>query len=155
MSSANGIAKREMGCKVRNLYTLKVFPSGLGRDVYRIIEVSGEYTLDDLCEAILSAFDFIHEHLYEFCMDNRMYSDNSYQSNPEDDEPSTRVKLDKLDLELKQKFSLHYDFGDDWMFTIAVQKIAVTAERVSPTVIKQKGSIEQYPEWDEEDEDYG
>ena len=83
-----------------------------------------------------------------------MYSDNSYQSNPEDDEPSTRVKLDKLDLELKQKFSLHYDFGDDWMFTIAVQKIAVTAERVSPTVIKQKGSIEQYPEWDEEDEDY-
>ena len=71
-----------------------------------------------------------------------------------DDEPSTRVKLDKLDLELKQKFSLHYDFGDDWMFTIAVQKIAVTAERVSPTVIKQKGSIEQYPEWDEEDEDY-
>ena len=40
------------------------------------------------------------------------------------------------------------------MFTIAVKKIAVTAERVSPTVIKQKGSIEQYPEWDEEDEDY-
>ena len=97
---------------------------------------------------------FIDEHLYEFCMDNRMYSDYSYQSDPEGSEPSTRVKLDQLGLMKKQKFSLHYDFGDDWMFTITVQDITETAENTAPNVIKAKGSIEQYPYWDEEEYDY-
>lgn len=139
---------------MKKKYTLKVFPAGAGREIYRIIEISGEHSLDDLCEAILSAYDFINEHLYEFCMDNKMYSDRSYQSVPEGREPSTRVKVDKIGLEVKQKFSLHYDFGDDWMFTITVQKITETSENVVPTVIKEKGSIEQYPEWYEEEDDY-
>ena len=115
---------------------MKVFPAGAGREIYRVIELSGEHSLDDLCGAILSAFDFIDEQLYEFCMDNKMYSDWNYQSDPEDGEPSTRVKLDKIGLVMKQKFSLHYDFGDDWMFTIIVQKITETSERIAPTVIK-------------------
>ena len=131
---------------MKKKYTLKVFPAGAGREVYRIIEISGEHSLDDLCRAILSAYDFTDEHLYEFCMDNRMYGAWSYQSDPEDGGPSTRIKLDKIGLEMKQKFSLHYDFGDDWMFTITVQKITETSEKIAPTVIKEKGSIEQYPE---------
>ena len=135
-------------------YTLKVFPAGAGKQVYRVIEMSGEHSLDDLCRIILSSFDFIDEHLYEFCMDNRMYSDYSYQSNPEGGEPSTRVKLDKLGLMIKQKFSLHYDFGDDWMFTITVQNITETAEKTAPRVIKEKGAMEQYPDWEEDEDDY-
>lgn len=135
-------------------YTLKVFPAGAGRQVYRVIEMSGEHSLDDLCRIIVSSFDFIDEHLYEFCMDNRMYSDYSYQSDPEGGEPSTRVKLDKLGLMIKQKFSLHYDFGDDWMFTITVQNITETAEKTAPRVIKEKGAMEQYPDWEEDEDDY-
>lgn len=132
-------------------YTLRVFPTELGREVYRGIEIFGEHSLDNLCSAILSAFDFVDEHLYEFCMDNRMCSGYSYRSDSEGGEPSTRIMLDKMGLEIKQKFSLHYDFGDDWMFTITVQSIAETSEKVKPTVIKEKGSIQQYPEWDDED----
>lgn len=79
-----------------------------------------------MCSAILESFDFIDEHLYELCMDNRMYSDCSFQSDPEGDEPSTKVKLDRLHLYKGQKFSLHYDFGDDWMFVISVMKITET-----------------------------
>lgn len=137
---------------MKEKYTFKVFPTGAGREVYRIIEISGEHSLNDLCGAILSAYEFTDEHLYEFCMDNKMYSDCSYQSDPEDGEPSTRVKIDKIGLAEKQKFSLHYDFGEDWMFTIVVQKIAETEEKVAPTVIKEKGYIEQYPEWDEQED---
>lgn len=139
---------------MKNKYTLKVYPAGMGREVYRIIELSGDDTLDDLCRVIISSFDFIDEHMYEFCMDNRMYSEYSYQSVPECGEASTKVKLDKVGLEIKQKFSLHYDFGDDWMFTITVQKIAMTEEKITPHVVKEKGFIEQYPEWDWEDDDY-
>ena len=139
---------------MKNRYTLKVYPKGYGREIYRVMEISGQDTLDTLCEAIMASFDFTMEHLYEFCMDNRMYSPNSYQRCPMyDDQPSTNIKLDSLALEVKQKFSLHYDFGDDWMFTIGVQKIEPEAKYAKPAVLKRKGVVEQYPEYDE-DEDW-
>ena len=143
--------KEEKNMRMERIYTLKVYPAGMSRSVYRVIEISGSDTLDQLCGAILDSYDFIDEHLYEFCMDNRMYSDNAYQSDPEDDEPSTKVALDKLHLEKGQNFSLHYDFGDDWMFTIHVQKIDEAAAYKEAKVIREKGAVEQYPEWDEEE----
>lgn len=133
-------------------YTLKVYPAGRGREVYRVIEISGNHTLDDLCGVILDAFDFDDEHMYEFCMDNSMYSQYGYQSHPEGGQPSTKIKIDKLKLVKGQKFSLHYDFGDDWMFTISVQGVATTSEKTVPCVVRKKGSVEQYPDWDEDEE---
>ena len=109
--------------------------------------------MDDLCREILLAFEFDDEHLYEFSMDNRLYSHYSYQSNPQDGEPSTRIKLDKIGLEIKQRFTFHYDFGDDWMFSIIVQNIMETSEKIVSNVTKAKGSIEQYPEWDDDEYD--
>lgn len=131
-------------------YTLKVYPKGRGREVYRVIEICGKDTLNQLCSAIIDSFDFIDEHLYEFCMDNQRYSGNSYQSAPESGEPSTKIKLDRLNLCKGQKFSLHYDFGDDWMFTISVTNITEIATYHKPTVIKEKGTIEQYPDYDDD-----
>lgn len=64
-------------------YSMKVYPDGKGREVYRNIEICGNNTLDQLCGIIMYAFDFLDEHLYEFCMDNRMYSADAYQSDPE------------------------------------------------------------------------
>lgn len=127
-------------------YSIKVYPAGMGREVYRNIEICGDETLDRLCQIILEAFDFDDEHLYEFCMDNCMYSENSYQSDPEEeDDASTDIALDKLKLNKGQKFWLHYDFGDDWMFTITVHKINEVEESFEPRIVKSKGQIQQYP----------
>jgi hypothetical protein len=134
-------------------YTFKIYPAGRSREAYRVIEMSGEKTLDNLCEFILETFDFIHEHLYEFCMDNRMYSEYSYEYDPQDGGPSTDIKIDKLELEKGQKFLFHYDYGDDWMFTINVQKIEETDDLIKSTLIRAKGEVEQYPSWDDWDED--
>lgn len=134
-------------------YLMKVYPAGRGREVYRNIEICGDNTLNQLCQIILEAFDFIDEHLYEFCMDNRMYSEYSYQSDPEGDEPSTDITLDELGLSKGQKFSLHYDFGDDWMFVITVKKISKVAEKIEACITKSKGYIQQYPVWDENEWD--
>ena len=126
-------------------YSIKVYPAGMGREVYRNIEICGDETLDRLCQIILEAFDFDDEHLYEFCMDNCMYSEDSYQSDPEEDDATTDIALDKLKLNKGQKFSLHYDFGDDWMFTITVHKIHEVEESFEPRIVKSKGQIQQYP----------
>lgn len=130
-------------------YSIKVYPAGRGRDIYRNIEICGDNSLDQLCGIILRAFDFIDEHLYEFCMDNCMYSEHTYQSEPQGDEPSTAISLDEIGLYKGQKFSLHYDFGDDWMFTITVSKISEVQKIFEACIVKSKGEIQQYPEWDE------
>ena len=136
-------------------YTLKVYPAGHGRSVYRIMEISGKDTLDGLCEFIIESFNFIHEHLYEFCMDNKMYSEDSYVFDPDDDGPDTDIAIDKIGLVKGQYFSLHYDFGDDWMFTILVQKKEAESRKSPPLLIKSVGEVEQYPDWDEFDEEDG
>ena len=134
------------------LYTLKVYPKGRGREVYRIIHILGKESLDRLCRVILDAYDFIDEHLYEFCMGNRMYDEDNYQSDPEyDGQPTTREKIDSLKLVKGQKFILHYDFGDDWMFVIGVPKIEETEENLMPHISNEKGFLEQYPDWNEDD----
>lgn len=135
-------------------YTFKVYPAGRSREVYRIIEISGNHTLDDLCDAILDAFGFINEHLYEFCLDNRPYCDCCMQYLTEDDETETNIKIDKLDLCKGQNFLFHYDFGDDWMFTVHVNKIEEVTGRIKTMLVGEKGSMEQYPDWDDEDDEF-
>lgn len=134
----------------KTMYLVLSNSSPYGREVYRIIKISGDRTLKDLCGIILDAFNFYDDHMYEFCMDNRMYSQYSYQPHPEAGQASVRIKLDQLNLMKGQKFSLHYDFGDDWMFAISVQKVAETSEKKILRVVRGKGSAEQYPDWDEE-----
>ena len=74
-------------------------------------------------------------------MDNHIYSEDAYQSDPEGEEPSADVTLDEVGLCKGQKFTLHYDFGDDWMFTITVSKIVEVQKDFSPRIVKAKGSI--------------
>ena len=84
-----------------------------------------------------------------------MYSEYAYQSDPEGVEPSADITLDEIGLYKGQKFTLHYDFGDDWMFTITVSKIIEVQKDFKPRIVKSKGNIQQYPEWDEEEFDEG
>lgn len=130
-------------------YSIKVYPEGRGRDVYRNIEICGDETLDQLCKTILDAFDFIDEHLYEFCMDNRQHSTDAYYATMMEREPSTDIALDELGLYNGQKFLLHYDFGDDWIFHIRVLNITEIKESFEPRIIKSKGYISQYPDYDD------
>ena len=88
-------------------------------------------------------------------MDGKPYGANSYISHKEaiDDPYTTRYagkyKIDDLGLCKGQKFLFHFDFGDDWQFIINTQRIEETDEKVS-YVVKRKGTLEQYPDYDDE-----
>ena len=77
-------------------------------------------------------------------MDNRPYSNNAYTIDREADYPEINIVIDTMELYEKQKFSLHYDFGDDWMFTIDVVKIVSVENYFKPHVISSKGKVKQY-----------
>lgn len=125
-------------------YLLKVYPARKSRVAWRKIEICGSDTLTDLCTIILDSFSFDYDHAYEFCMDNRPYSDNSYTIDRDADYPEINVVIDTMGLSEKQKFSLHYDFGADWMFVIDVVKIRSVEDYFKSRVIDSKGEIEQY-----------
>ncbi len=153
MTKNEDFARLDRMVVMNKQYLLKVYPVGRGREVYRSLEISGDRTLTELCGVIIDAYDFEDEHLYEFCMDNQMYRKDNYQSDPEEGELSTDITLDELTLHQRQKFSLHYDFGDDWMFAITVSKISDVPEKTETRIIKSKGNIQQYPDWDEDEWD--
>lgn len=133
-------------------YTFKVYPKGRGREIYRVFTMSGQDTLDDLCDYILQEFDFSHDHLYEFCMDNHPYSGYGLQYRDEMGETQTDIPIEELRLSKGQKFTLHYDYGDDWLFVITTQKIENVDAYQSAKTLKTKGEVEQYPEYDEWDD---
>lgn len=135
-------------------YELKASYEGNKR-IYAVVDISADSTLDDLCGKILDAFDFTQEHLYLFNFNGRGYGrgSNVYYFMPDSGEKGTDIALGKLNLSLKQKFYLLYDFGDEWEFCIQVQKIYQAEGHVIDGIISVKGELEQYPEPDYEDFD--
>ena len=135
-------------------YTFKAYPYGLGRTVYRVFEINGTEYLDVLAFEILECFDFSHEHMYEFSMDGDLYSPYNIICYSEEGQQTTdRVRIDQLGLSKGSKFWFHYDFGDDWVFVVSVQKIVEIENPEEPKLLRGKGAVEQYPDWDE-DEDW-
>ena len=130
---------------------LKVYIKGHAGQIYRTFSMNDQTRLDDLASAILDSFDFDRDHLYEFCMTGRFYSEDNYQLNPESSTRSTRTRLEKLDLKKGQNFLFHYDFGDDWVFTIHVMSTEPVYSRKGVVLLAQKGELEQYPNAENDD----
>ena len=123
-----------------NWYQVKVYPAGRGRDVYRVMAINGSESLRMVCGKILSAFDFDFDHLFLFSPGGR----NPYHNSIDGDEPGD---FDMLLRAFGPKFILLYDFGDDWVFHITVQK--VLPDEPAWTIMKSKGEISQYSDyWD-------
>ena len=95
-------------------------------------------TLNQLCQIILESFDFMDEHLYEFCMDNRMYSEYAYQSDPEGDEPSADITLDEVGLCKGQKLHFIMILGMIGCSRLQFQKSVKFREILSLVSLRQK-----------------
>lgn len=69
-----------------------------------------------------------------------------------------KVTIDELNLRARKKFMYLFDYGDEWRFSVQVDKINKNApESVEyPRIVETVGKPPpQYPNWDEEDDDWG
>jgi hypothetical protein len=128
---------------------------------YRIIAIDGDKTLFEFAEAILEAFDFDNDHAFGFYdnMKDIYRSQEGYELFTDMGESSgfRGVKKPKIEAvyELKKKLLFFYDYGDSWHFITQCTAIQETAKKEKAKVIKSVGEApEQYPDWDDEDEDY-
>lgn len=131
-------------------YLLKVNPQ-FNKEIYRIIQIDANSTLDGLSTTILTAFQFDNDHLYMFSLNRKRYDrEGFYHPNADGGKNAAKAKIGSLGLKEKNKFMFLYDFGDEWIFDIVVKKIQPNEARTLTFVTEEKGELNQYPDWDEE-----
>lgn len=131
---------------VEGIYVFKV---SLGKQTWRRIAVSSDDLLDDLSDAILGAFRFDHDHLYEFSFRNRFCVRERIGHPALDEAPSTdEFTIGELTLREGETIEYLYDFGDCWRFAVELEKIEPPNPKLkTPRILEKQGKApEQYPD---------
>ena len=105
------------------VYTFHITYEGLEEKIWRKVEVSSNYRLDQLGYMVLAAFDTMAYHLFEF-----YYDDDRFEI-PNEDAPFEQIdmanfKLHQLDLKLGDRIRMDYDFGITQTFWLELIEIA-------------------------------
>jgi len=141
-----------------------VLSVSVGTGCYRHIQISENRTLESLSSAILSAFDFMDDHLHSFFMSNIAWDEDSEYPcyyNEMDDERAelfgesgftNEVTLREFDMTKGDRFLYIFDYGDEWRFWVKVLRVIDEDTKV-PVILKSKGEVVQYP-YDDEEEDW-
>jgi hypothetical protein len=121
--------------------------------VWRRIAISGNQELEELSDAILNAFDFDDDHLYQFTYKNRKgISVEVYAPYFDEDPSTTEVRIGEIGLNPGDALFYLYDFGDQWEFTLILEKIDKKNKKIAAPVILE--SYGESPEQYKCDDDY-
>lgn len=124
-----------------------VFQVALDKQIWRRIAIPATLTLDDLCGAILDAYEFDRIHLYEFIYRSRFGLDERVRDSEYAEGLDTSdVRVGDLPLLVGSSMVFHYDFLDDWFFTILLERIDPPDATVTqPAIFEKHGAApEQY-----------
>jgi hypothetical protein len=145
--------------------------------VWRKVEALGSQTLDDLHRVIQEAYGFDDEHLYSYFMSGKAWDLSNYEYHhpdaapqtpieermrsmmakirgtyPEPRLPATKMSIQSLNLEPRQRFLYLFDYGDEWQFEVEYIGEGASEEVRYPRVIDLRGeSPRQYADYDGEE----
>jgi hypothetical protein len=119
---------------------------------FRVIAMPSQSNLEDFVDVILRSVKFDDEHLYQFTYRDRMGGTARVKHPAMGEGPWTdRVKIGTLPLVPSQTMEFVYDFGDNWEFTIKLERIEPPGgKNKAPRILERHGkSPKQYPSWDD------
>jgi hypothetical protein len=123
------------------------------REVWRIIEVRGDQTLDDLHLAIQQAFGWDNDHMYSFFLSGKRWDAATEYADPraEDGRPADQVIVAALGLSPRKRFLYLFDYGDELLHDVWLVRTAPAEARPKyPRIVEVHGeSPPQYPLDDE------
>jgi len=122
---------------------------GQGGGIWRRLLVPPEASLDELAAAILGAFDFDSDHLYDFRYRDQRGRNRTYNHPCTDDGPYTsEITVAETELPLKDEMLFTFDYGDDWQFKVRLEAVEdAPCKFKRPRVSESAGKApEQYPE---------
>jgi hypothetical protein len=129
-----------------------IFKVSLGRGLWRRIAIPGALLLEDLAETIIGAFEFTYDHLYRFSYRNRFgIETHAYHPYMDDGPRASEVRVGDVPLQEGQSMTYLYDFGDQWMFEVTLERVGPPDRAMKePAILDVRGEApEQYPSWDE------
>lgn len=151
------------------LYKLKVSIMGIPK-LYRIIEISGNATFEELHYIIFEAFDREEEHLHSFYItriDSKSYSyirnapeivhvaflEDAREWKGEEIAPTCEVEIDDAELDPKEVFHYLFDYGDEWWHRLRVESVKeVKSSEKIIRIVKSVGEAPPQYDLDEDDE---
>lgn len=138
-------------------YRLKVSLAWMP-DVWRVVEMLDNQTLEDLHYEIQDAFHWDDDHLYAFFLSGRAWDNitevDRPEMNTEAEAPlADEVTLAALELKPGQSFLYIFDFGDELRHKIEVLgTFPLPARGKFPRIAERHGKAPpQYGRWDEEE----
>ncbi len=151
-----------------DIYQLKIELIRMGveemeEEISRVIEIEENATLFDLHLQIQDLFDWDNDHLFSFYLGDELFDrENEYSADPFGGElepswgrqPKSAVKAELRDLDLQMGSSFWYlfDFGDELVHQVTVEKIREMKPEESgfPKMLESKGDAPpQYGAFDE------
>ena len=122
-------------------------------EISRIIEVKDKQTLYDLHINIQHLFDWDNDHMFSFYLGEELFDrDNEYSANPlgehivssygKQSRSATEYELRDLDLPMGFSFWYLFDYGDELVHKVTVEKIREIKPEESgfPKLIERKGN---------------
>jgi hypothetical protein len=118
-----------------------IFRVSLGKICSRLIAMPADATLDDLVSWILRSVKFDDDHLYRFSYRDRLGVTRSISHPALEEGPFTdQVSIGSLPLEPGQSMELLYDFGDEWPFTVKLERIVPPGGKSkAPCIMERRG----------------
>jgi hypothetical protein len=105
-----------------SIFQIKITLQGSKPPIWRRLLVSSDISLSKLHRIIQTAMGWWDSHLHQFIVGDVYYgvpsSEDWYEVKDE-----RRAKLSQIAPQEKSKFIYEYDFGDDWLHVILIEKI--------------------------------
>jgi len=113
----------------QTIYQLKVTLRGSKPPIWRRLQVRSDITLAKLHQILQVAMGWTDSHMHQFIVGGTYYGVPSKELDL-DVKSERTAKLDRIAPAEKSHFGYEYDFGDDWIHEVLVEKILPPAEGV-------------------------
>lgn len=117
------------------VYTLDVRLRDISPPIWRMIEIAGSSTLEDLHFALQVAMGWTNSHLHQFTIGDALYGMADVdEADDLDLEDECQFRLQDL-VKRGDSFLYEYDFGDNWEHEVTVKQVAKIAKSPQPRCI--------------------
>lgn len=126
-------------------------PRWHGSTAWHRLAVPHSSTLDELANAVLRAFAFDNDHLYQFRYRDHLGKTRVYNHPFAHEGPDgTEITVGESGLPVKEVLSFRFDFGDDWRFLLRLEQIEPSkGDRQRIVLLESHGkNPRQYPAYD-------
>jgi hypothetical protein len=128
------------------IYQIKISLSYSNPEIWRRILVSGDTTLGKLHRVIQVVMGWTDSHLHQFAVKGVSYADSDPEMGMEGSKSENRARLHQVAPKAGASFMYVYDFGDDWVHNIKVEKILDKDEQFVGKPLCLKGQLSCPPE---------